>query len=668
MSDLVLSAEATLSPDSTPAEVPSPEGAEGLERPVLVRLILTLIGGVLVLNGAVAGATGIFASSETGSSLTALGSSGTAPGFDLPLDPIAGLCAMLGALILGAPIVIRATRNLINNKLELDELIALAVVAAFAFGDYLTAGAVAFFALLGELVERRTALGARVAIESLIRLTPSLAKRILADGQVEEVEATALNKGDRVRVLPGENLPADGTIETGRSTLNEASITGESLPAEKGPGSEVFAGTVNLTGALEVSVTRAGPQTTLGRVKELILHAERTRPPVARVIDRYVAYYLPVVLLIAFIILFLSEDKVRFVAALVVACPTALVLATPTAMVAALSCAARLGILVKDAKDLEAASKLTAVLFDKTGTLTTGQLAVVRLNPAEGRDPSELLRFAAGMASRSNHPASRAVVTVATDAGLSGAEPSEVQELAGLGLEGQIEGQTVLLGRRSLLAERDVALPPEQDGEEALSRLYVAIDGQFAGVFGLEDTIRPEAAAAVTRLREHGVARISIMTGDRWPVGRKVGLALGCDDVAAECLPAQKLELAEAARARGERIAVVGDGVNDAPALAAGDIGIAMGAAGSDVALASAPIALMSNDLRRVPFLVELSRASQRVVRQNLAVGLGLLVIGLFLAGAGLLTPIMAILLHNLGSLFVIFNSARLIRLGEELG
>lgn len=334
MSDLALASEAPPSPDSEPAEAAAPEGAEGLERPVLIRLILTLIGGVLVLNGALAGATGIYASSETGSSLTALGSSG--------LDPVAGLCAMLGALILAAPIVSRAARNLINNKLELDELIALAVVAAIAFQDYLTAGAVAFFALLGELVERRTALGARVAIESLIRLTPSLAKRITAEGGVEEVEATALHAGDRVRVLPGENLPADGTIETGRSTLNEASITGESLPAEKGPGAEVFAGTVNLTGVLEVSVTRAGPQTTLGRVKELILHAERTRPPVARVIDRYVAYYLPVVLLIAFIILFLSEDKVRFVAALVVACPTALVLATPTAMVAALSCAARL--------------------------------------------------------------------------------------------------------------------------------------------------------------------------------------------------------------------------------------------------------------------------------------------------------------------------------------
>ncbi|MGE0712099.1 MAG: heavy metal translocating P-type ATPase [Planctomycetota bacterium] len=631
---------ATLAPARAAPEHPHDDAPE---QAVLARVALTLVGGVLVFNGFIAGRLGIYA------------------------PAVAEVSAALGALILAAPIVARAVRNLASNKLDLDELIALAVVAAIAFEDFVTAGAVAFFALLGELVERRTALGARVAIESLIRLTPSVARRLRQDGSEEEVEAKDLRPGDRVRVRPGENLPADGVVLSGRSTVDEARITGESLPAEKGPTAEVFAGTVNLTGALEVEVRRAGPETTLGRVKELILHAERSRPPVARVIDRYVAYYLPFVLLVAFIILFLTEEKVRFIAALVVACPTALVLATPTAMVAALSCAARLGILVKDARDLEAASRLTAVLFDKTGTLTTGKLGVARLLPARERDPREVLRFAAALASHSNHPASRAVVSIANEVSVEVPEPKDVQELAGLGLEGHVDGAAVLLGRRSLLAQRGVPLPAEDEDDEALSRLYLSVDGELWGVLGLEDTVRAEAAAAVAGLREQGVQRISIMTGDRWPVARKVGIELGCDDVAAECLPAQKLQLAEAARARGERIAVVGDGVNDAPALAAGDLGIAMGAAGSDVALGSARIALMNNDLRRVPFLVELSRQSQRAVRQNLIVGAGLLVIGLGLAAAGLLTPIMAILLHNLGSLFVIFNSARLIRLGEEL-
>jgi Cd2+/Zn2+-exporting ATPase len=381
--------------------------------------------------------------------------------------------------------------------------------------------------------------------------------------------------------------------------------------------------------------------------------------------------------MLAFMILFFTHDASRFIAALVMGCPTALVLATPTAMVAALSCAARLGILVKDARDLEVAGRLTAVLFDKTGTLTTGKLAVVALEPAAGRDAAALLRLAAAVASRSNHPASRAVVAVAREAELTWPDPEHVEELAGLGVVGAVpdpgpgtEGglRTVVVGRRALLAERGVPLDPEPEAEgRALTRLYVAIDGALWGVVGLEDQVRPGARDAIGELRRLGLGHVSVMTGDRWEVGRKVGLELGCDDVAAECLPGQKLELVQAARGRGERVAVIGDGVNDAPALAVGDLGIAMGAAGSDVAIGSARVALMNNDLRRVPFLIHLSRRTRGAVGQNLFVGVALLASGLALAGAGLLSPLAAILLHNLGSLFVVFNSARLIRLGEEL-
>jgi Cd2+/Zn2+-exporting ATPase len=509
--------------------------------------------------------------------------------------------------------------------------------------------------------------GARAAIESLVRLTPSTAHRLDEDGHERDVDASDLRPEDRIRVRPGENIPADGVVLSGRSTIDEASITGESVPADKAPEDEVFAGTVNLTGAIELRVTKAGPDTTLGQVKELILAAETSRPPVARTIDRYVAWYLPVVLMLSLIIFFFTKSPTNFIAALVVACPTALVLATPSAMVAALSCAARLGILIKDARDIEVASRLTAVLFDKTGTLTTGRLAVVSMDPAEGADPARLLQLAGGLAAQSNHPASRAVVTVTEEAELELPAAVDVEELPGLGMLGTIEGHDVLLGRRALLTDRHVSVPPEGESAEALSRLYLAVDGAFWGVLGLEDRIRAEAQGSVDQLRRHGIKRISIMTGDRWDVARKVGLELGCDDVAAECLPDQKLVLAQTAKQRGERVAVVGDGVNDAPALAAGDLGIAMGAAGSDVAIGSARIALMNNDLRRVPFLIQLSRASRGVVTQNLIVGVALLASGLALAGAGHLTPIWAILLHNFGSLFVVFNSARLIRLGEDL-
>ena len=643
MTDLLAPAlPAPATPDAAAPAAPRVE----VEAHVVRRLALTLGGGALVLNGFLARALSVY-------------------------DPaVADISTAIGALVLAGPIVLRAARNLLANRLDLDELIALAIVAAIAWEDYLTAGAVGFFALLGELVERRTALGARVAIESLVRLTPTVARRVEADGRESAVEATALRTGDRVRVRPGENVPADGKVLQGRSTLDQASITGESLPAEKGPGEEVFAGTTNLTGALEVEVVRAGSDTTLGRVKELILAAESSRTPVARIIDRYVSWYLPVVLMLAFVIFFFTRSPANFIAALVVACPTALVLATPTAMGAALSCAARLGILIKDARDIEAASRLTAVLFDKTGTLTTGRLAVVGLEPAEGRDPAELLRLAAAVASRSNHPASRALVAVAREAELAGLEPDEVEEVPGKGVVGRVAGRTVVLGRRVFLAERGVTLGAEEEAKAsgaALSRIHVGIDGEPWGVLALEDQVRPEARLAVEELRQAGVSRISLMTGDRWDVARRVGHELQLDEVAAECLPGQKLELARAARERGERVAVVGDGVNDAPALAAGDLGIAMGAAGSDVAIGSARVALMNNDLRRVPFLVALSRKSRAIVGQNLTVGLLLLGSGLALAGAGHLTPIMAILLHNLGSLFVVMNSARLIRLGEEL-
>ncbi len=654
-------AQAAASPAAGGAHGAGPGGVEA-EAWVLRRLVVTFLGGALVLDGVLART------------------------FALHDPAVADALAALGALVLALPLVARSARNLVRRRLELDELIALGVVSALAFESYVVAGTVAFFALLGELVERRTALGARVAIESLVRLTPTVARRVTEDGaggaREEEVEASALAPGDLVRVRPGDNVPADGTVVLGRSTLDEASITGESVPAEKGPGADVFAGTTNLTGALELRVTRAGPETTLGRVKELILRAEATRPRVARVIDRYVAWYLPVVLMLAFVILFFTRDPERFVAALVVACPTALVLATPTAMVAALSCAARLGILVKDARDLEVAGELTAVLFDKTGTLTTGRLAVVALEPAPGADPAAALRLAAAAAARSNHPASRAVVAVAAEARLDPPAPREVEEVPGLGLRAAVGGRRVLLGRRALLTEDGVDAPEVAEapdagpggpggaaaaGDRALSRLYVAVDGAHVATLGLEDAVRPEAAAAVAGLRAEGLGRVSIMTGDRWDVARRVGLELGCDDVAAECLPAQKLALVDAARARGERVAVVGDGVNDAPALATGDLGIAMGAAGSDVAIGSARIALMNNDLRRVPFLVHLSRRTRGVVTANLLVGAGLLASGLALAGAGVVSPLMAILLHNAGSLFVVFNSARLIRLGEEL-
>ena len=360
----------------------------------------------------------------------------------------------------------------------------------------------------------------------------------------------------------------------------------------------------------------------------------------------------------------------RAISALVLICPCAFILATPTAMVAALSCAARLGILVKNVQDLETAARVNAVVFDKTGTLTTGDLVVTRLQPAPGTDPKDLLRIAASVEHASNHPVAKAVVAVAREAKLPLSDPADFQETPGRGVQANLDGARIVIGRESWLTELGIDLEPVRDPElrppENLSTLFVARDGVCIGWIGLEDTPRPEAIQAVEDLRRHGIGRIIMLTGDRQAVAAKVARELGCTDFHAECLPQAKLNIVRQLRDGGYFVAVVGDGVNDAPALAAGDIGIAMGAAGSDVAINSATIALMSNDLRRLPFLLKLSNRTRTLVLQNLAFGLAFMVGGLTLAGFGWMTPVLAALLHNISSFMVIFNSARLVRMGEE--
>jgi Cd2+/Zn2+-exporting ATPase len=570
----------------------------------------------------------------------------------------------------------------------MNALVALAVLGAAASERYQESAAIALFMTLSGLLERRTAIGAEASIQSLMRLSPTKAHRIVANAPSQElaeetVEAEKLRPGDIVRVRPGETVPADGLISEGASTVNQASVTGESLPVDKAIGDEVFGGTINLTGVLDIAVTKAGSDTLLGRVGELILQAERTRPPIIRLIDHYAAWYTPTVLMLVGVVLFFalrSDPDTAFsraIAMLVVACPSALVLATPTAMVAGLSAAARLGVLVKSVATLEAARHLTAIVFDKTGTLTTGVLSVTRLAPAEGIEPVELLRLAATATQDSRHPVSRAVTEMARRARVPLERPTAFEEIAGRGLVATAEGVEIRVGRASWLVDPNAGLDdatraaietvqsdPEADG---LSVLCVVRGRAFIGWIGLEDNARPGAAAAVDQLRQMGIKRLVILTGDRTSVARRVASQMHFEEFKAEVLPHEKLEMVDALKARGYKVAVIGDGVNDAPALAAGDVSIAMGAAGSDVAIHSASIALLNSNLDRIPFLVDLSRRTIGVIRQNLVVGAAFIVVFMALAGAGYLSPVAAAFLHIGSGLLVIFNSARLVRCGEEV-
>lgn len=583
---------------------------------------------------------------------------------------VASASGMIGSVILGYPIVLTAVQDLRRGLLSINELVALAVLAAFASGDYKTSGVIAFFMLLGEIIETRTAEGARASIESLIKLTPTKARRVVG-GKEEEVAVHELQVGDIIRVRPGDNVAADGEIVSGQSSLNQASITGESLPVDKKVGDEVFAGTINLTGVMEIKVSRAGHDTTLGRVRDLILAAEKTKLPIMRIIDQYVGYYTPLVLVVAALVWVFTKDLNRVIAVLVVSCPCAFILATPTAMVAALSAAARLGILIKNVADLELAARITAFVFDKTGTITTGKLAVSRLSPFAGVTPAELLRLAASAEKYSNHPTAKALAQLAQEAGVPLAEPKDFAETSGRGIKAVVDGAAMLVGRAQWLkdngVQEDFMASVDLNETEGFSLIFVARNGRCIGWIGLQDETRSEARQSLADLKEAGARRIAMVSGDRQPVATRVAREIGCEEVQGDCLPQNKVEFVRAIKAKGYRVAVVGDGVNDAPALAAGDIGIAMGAAGSEVAIHSATIALMNNDLRRLPFLVKLSRSTRSVINQNFLVGVFFIIGGLALSAFGYLTPIVAAILHNVGSFIVIFNSARLVRQGEEL-
>jgi Cd2+/Zn2+-exporting ATPase len=584
---------------------------------------------------------------------------------------LASASAMIGSLILGYPIIVTAVKDLRRGNLSINELVAIAVLAAFASGDYKTAGIVAFFMLTGEIIETRTAQGARDSIESLIKLTPTKARRILKDGSEEEVAASQLAVGDVIRIRPGDNVAADGVIVNGQGSFNQATITGESLPADKKQGDEVFAGTQNLTGVLEIKVSRAGTDTTLGRVRELIIAAEKTKLPIQKIVDQYMGFYTPLVLVIGALVWAFTHDLSRVIAVFVVSCPCAFILATPTAMVAALSAAARLGILIKNVADIELAAKINAFVFDKTGTLTTGQLAVSRLAPIGDTKPAELLLLAASAEKYSNHPTAKALATLAGEAGVPLAEPKDFAETAGRGVKAEINDAKILVGRAQWLKDNGIDASFEKSVDlnetEGWSLIFVAQNGKCVGWVGMQDQTRAESKEALADLKAAGVRRIAMVSGDRHVVATRVAAEIGCEEAQGDCLPQNKVDFVRAMKAKGYKVAVVGDGVNDAPALAAGDISIAMGAAGSEVAIHSATIALMNNDLRRLPFLVKLSRSTRAVINQNFAFGVVFIIVGLSAASFGIVGPIVAALLHNVGSLIVIFNSARLVRKGEEL-
>ncbi len=577
---------------------------------------------------------------------------------------IADLLLAAAAFVMAWPILWENVVGLWKTEEEahtphMGRFVSLAILACFATGRFGTAAVVAFILVIGELLEDRSVLGTQEALERILALSRVQARR-LRDGAEESVDASELVVGDVVRVLPGETIPADGTVRSGLSTLDQAHITGESLPVEVSPDSPVFAGTMNLSGALELKVTGTGDETVIGRVRHIVEEAKLSRAPVVRLTEEYARYYTPLVLLIAGFVLFFTKDLDRGIAVIIASLPCAFVLAGPTAMVAALASAARMGILVKSVKFFEAAMSIDTVVFDKTGTLTTGKLAVV-----DAED--EVLALAGALARNSTHPVSRAVAAEAERRGLELSDVEELHEQPGAGVRARMGEATLRMGRARWLEQETELQIPEHHEQDHLSALHVAMDQRWLGVIHLADTLREEARPLGSSLRSLGIDRVLMLTGDRQQVANSVAAELQIDDVRAECLPEEKLTVVNELKEDGREVLVLGDGVNDAPALAAGHVGVAMGALGSDVAIRTADVALMSGELSRLPQFLSLSRKTVAIINQNLLWGLGFIMLFILGSSLGYINPILAAILHEFSAFFVIANSARLLKYQGEL-
>jgi Cd2+/Zn2+-exporting ATPase len=582
--------------------------------------------------------------------------------------------AAIGAVLLGLGLVYASFKELLRGQPSSSTLAALAIIAAIAIGKFETAGYVAFILLVFDYALRRTAWGAQRAIEDLISLTPDIARRVSADGSEEEVGIASLKVGDLVRVRPGENLPVDGEVVKGESSINQASLTGEAMPVEAQVGSLVYAGTTNLTGIIEVRVTMVGGDTTIGKVTALIREAEASRSDKQLMIEKVAKFFVPIALVTSGLVWWLTNNIESAITVLVAVCPSALLISSPTAMMAAFAAAARLGIMIKKTSVLEAAADVDTIVFDKTGTLTTGRFAVSRLAPAEGVTGAQLLQAAADAEQHSNHPLALSIMHTAKQARIAPAADEGYEEIHGNGVRTRTADGQISAGRAKWLLSLNPSIEPALRAVEAkiegMSGVHIMRDGQYLGAVGLEDRLRYNAKSVIEQLRELGVRSISVFTGDRFAVAKRVGLTVGVDNVEAECLPEEKHELVQRLVKKGNRVLMVGDGINDGPSLAAADVGVAMGLHGSDIATNSAGVALMTDDIGRVPFLMALARKSRAVIGQNIVASVIIAVIGLALAATGRFEAVgglgAAALYHFVADIFVIANSFRLIRYGEE--
>ena len=574
--------------------------------------------------------------------------------------------AWVAIILCGVPIILEAVIGLVTAfDIKADVLVSLALIASVCIGQDFAAGEVAFIMQLGGLLEELTVARARAGIEKLVHLTPQTA-RVLRNGREEILPAEQVQIGDRLRVLPGEGVPVDGVILSGQTSINQAVMTGESLPVDKTVGDTVSSGTVNQFGAFEMEATKVGEDSSIQRMIRLVQSADAGKAKIVGLADRWATWIVVIALSAAALTWLITGQIIRAVTILVVFCPCALVLATPTAIMAAIGNATKHGFLVREGDALERLAKAKIIAFDKTGTLTYGTpevVAVVSVSEACGKD--ELYRLAASAEQLSEHPLGKAIVRCCRRDGGALAEVRDFRMIPGRGVRAQVEGKTVLAGSPELLREQGapMEMPAAADTylQQGCTVTYVAVDGRFAGFLALSDTLRQESAATITELSRLGVRPV-LLTGDHENAARTIAGKLGIRELQANCLPEDKLTAIGAYQAQGLPVCMIGDGVNDAPALKRADVGIAMGGVGSDIAVDAADIALVDDEVKELPHLIALSHRMMTTIKLNMSFSMALNFVAIILAIIGTLNPVVGALVHNAGSVLVITNSAFLLK------
>ena len=580
----------------------------------------------------------------------------------LPLDP-----AWVSIILCGVPIILEALIGLITAfDIKADVLVSLALIASICIGEDFAAGEVAFIMQLGALLEDLTVSKARAGIEKLVHLTPQTA-RVISDGAERILPAEQVRVGDILRVLPGETVPVDGVILSGQTSVNQAVMTGESLPVDKAAGDAVSSGTVNQFGAFEMRADKVGEDSSIQRMIRLVQSADAGKAKIVGIADRWATWIVVIALSAAVLTWLISGEIIRAVTILVVFCPCALVLATPTAIMAAIGNAARHGFLVREGDALERLAKVTKITFDKTGTLTYGTPQVIHAaSVLPEMTQSEVYALCAAAEQFSEHPLGRAVTACyKKESGRVLLPAEDFRMLPGRGVFARVQGKIVLAGNREMLAEQGIALDDASAAQldpylsQGCTVIYMAADQRLAGYLVLSDTVRAESAGMIQALAGLGVQPV-LLTGDNENAAAAIARQLHIGEIHANCLPEDKLDCIGMYQKNRESVCMIGDGVNDAPALKKADVGIAMGGVGSDIAVDAADIALVDDEVRELPHLIALSKRMMTTIKCNLSFSMGLNFLAIALAITGILNPVVGALVHNAGSVLVIINSALL--------